>query len=639
MNIKFLHSHLLEYLDTKATPKQIAEYLSLCGPKIEKISNDFVYSIEITTNRIDAFSVYGIAREAVAILPRFGVKAKLKRLPNDSANFVRKVNYLSVVVDSKLCPRFTAVLIKNVKIGESPEIIKTRLAVAGVRSINNVVDISNYIMLELGQPVHTFDYDKIKGSKMVLRESVKGESITTLDGKNFTLTGGDIVIEDGAGRLIDLAGIMGGNLSAVSDMTKNVLLFVQAYEPNHIRKTSMTLSQRTTAATIFEKGTDTELVAPAILKAISMFEKICKGTAEKLILDIYPNPYKPIKISVAKEFINRRLGVNIEKKEITNYLNLLEFEVIWEKDVLEVLVPSFRSNDTTDPEDVVEEVARIYGYHNLPSVLMSGNLTGRASSPSFTFEEKLKNYLSDWGGNEVYTLSLVPKEFTNELSLKLKNPLGSDGEYLRTSLMSSLIEAAQKNLGTIENFHLFEMANVYLPKKNDLPEERLMLAGIFNNYNFRSAKGIVEALVEKIGIKTKFEILEKKGFAAGKCAQIKVGSEKIGWIGYLENNDFIYYEFEVQKLFVAQGHKEYKVISKYPPQIEDITLVFPEKTKIGEVVEEVPNMELKDIFKNAYTFRVRYHNPEKTLTDSEVEVMRNKILQIIKSKFGGNLKS
>jgi len=217
-------------LNTKATPGKVAEYLSLCGPsteRVEKYGNDFIYDIEVTTNRIDTASVYGIAREASAILPRFKIAAKLKPIRQTSNEFVfiKNVNYVTAQVNPNLCPRFTAVLIRNVEIGESPDLIKTRLESAGVRAINNIVDISNYVMLELGQPVHTFDYDKIKGAKMILRESKKGEKITTLDSKEFTLPGGDIVIEDGEGRLIDLAGIMGGALSAVDEGTKNILLF------------------------------------------------------------------------------------------------------------------------------------------------------------------------------------------------------------------------------------------------------------------------------------------------------------------------------------------------------------------------------------------------------------------------------
>jgi phenylalanyl-tRNA synthetase beta chain len=650
MDIKILDSWLREFVETKAKPAELQKFLSLCGPSVErteKSGNDYVYDIEVTTNRIDTASVYGIAREASAILPRFGIRAKLARLKTTSKDnaFVKNVKYLDVSVDSKLCKRFTAVLIKNVKIGDSPEIVKTRLESAGVRSINNVVDISNYIMIELGQPVHTFDYDKIKGAKMILRESKNGEKIVTLDNKEFILKGGDIVIEDGEGRLIDLAGVMGGNLSAVSNDTKNVLLFVQTYDPVHVRKTSMRLAQRTMAATIFEKGTDTELVTVGILKGIDLFKSMCGGVVEREIIDIYPSPVKSKKISLNIDFIERHLGVSISKKDISSYLSSLEFENTWKGNNLEVNVPSFRSLDVTGPEDVIEEIARIYGYHNMPSEIMTGKLTDRSTSPQFAFEEKIKNYLSGWGGVEVYTLSLVSKEFIGAGALKLKNPLGSDSEYLRTSHLPSLISAADENIGTFESFHLFEMSNVYIPKKDNLPEERLMLAGIFEGYKYRDAKGIIEALLEKIHFDVNFEMVESKGFAAGKCAVVLAGKEEVGRIGYPENSKYIYYEFEVEKLHkLSAKTNEYIPIPKYPAQVEDITLAFPENTKMGEVGDSiasnslVKNWELTGTYKGSFTFRIWYQNPEKTLTDAEVEKERIKILQRLKEKFGGQIK-
>lgn len=652
MDIKILDSWLKDYLDTKAAPAKIAECLSLCGPSIErvkKLDKDFVYSIEVTTNRVDTASVYGIAREASAILPRFKIPAKLKRIKSENSNFkfVQKVNYLDANVDSKLCPRFCAVLIRNVKIGDSSEIIKNRLESADVRSINNVVDISNYIMLALGQPVHTFDYDKIMGASMTLRESKKGEKITTLDNKTFTLSGGDIVIEDGEKRLIDLAGVMGGNLSSVGSNTKNVLLFVQTYDPVRIRKTSMSLAQRTQAATIFEKGTDPELVSLGMLEAINLFEKHTAGIAEKTILDIYPSVYKPKSVTTNIDFIESRLGVSISKKEITDILNSLEFESTWSGNSLNVIPPTFRAQDIQIQEDVVEEIARLYGYYNLPSVLMNGVIPEQSEiSKLFSFETNVKNILSGWGGVEVYTLSLVPESYTKGTSLKLKNPLGSDTEYLRTSLMPSLVSAANDNKGTYKEYHLFEISNVYIPQKNDIPEERLMLAGIFEGYDFRNAKGVIEALLEKIKIKSSFEVQENDGYAAGQSASISVDGKTIGSIGYVEDSSFVYYEFEMQKLLNSQQKIQYKEISKFPAQIEDVTIVFPEKTKIGEVVESITstnrfieNIELRDIFDNAFTFRVRYQDSERTLTNVDVEKIRSKILEEVKSKFGGTIKS
>ncbi len=651
MDIKILDSWLRDYLTTQAKPDAIAKYLSLCGPsveRIEKYGRDFVYDIEVTTNRVDSASVYGIAREASAILPRFGIKANLKPVKSQSNefSFTKNVNYLKAAVDFKLCQRFTAILIKNVKINDSPEWLKQRLESAGVRSINNVVDVSNYIMIALGQPVHTFDYDKIKGAKMILRESKKGERIKTLDSKEFNLPGGDIVIEDGEGRIIDLAGIMGGDLSAVSSETKNVLLFVQTYNPVNIRKTSMALAHRTTAATIFEKGTDTELVAPAILEAINLFKKITGGTPEKNIIDIYPNPYKTKVVKIDLNFIEERLDISIPKKDITNYLNLLEFESVWKGNTLSVNIPSFRAKDVETSEDILEEIARIYGYHNLPSQIMDGEIPTRPENPQFAFEIQLKNYLCGWGGNEVYTLSLVSGKFTDEKSLKLKNPLGTDSEYLRTSLMPSLLDAASENLGTIDDFHIFEMANIYIPKVNNLPEEKLILAGVFSGYSYRDAKGVIEALFEKLHIKINFESLDAKGFVASKCASIIAGKEILGKIGVSEKVNLIYYEFDFQKLFkVSTLPVSFNEISKYPSQIEDLTIYLPERTRVGDVTKSIvlSNKFINEVayigeFNSNYTFKVKYHNPDKTLTNEEVEKIRESVLKNIKDKFGGTFK-
>jgi phenylalanyl-tRNA synthetase beta chain len=339
--------------------------------------------------------------------------------------------------------------------------------------------------------------------------------------------------------------------------------------------------------------------------------------------------------------------VTIPKKDISDYLNSLEFESVWKGDTLSVSIPSFRARDVDSPEDILEEIARIYGYHNLPSQIMSGEIPNRPVNSIFSFEMKLKEMLSGWGGTEIYTLSLVPKEYVDEKWLKLKNPLGTESEYLRTSLMPSIISAALNNLRTVENFHLFEMTNVYLPLANDLPEEKLMLGGMFSGYSYRTAKGIIEALLEKLHINTGFREEDSKGFDANKCAVIKSKNEIIGKIGIPQNSNFVYYEFDVKKLAeLSPVVITYQEIPKYPAQIEDVTLTFPEKTRIGNVIELVKSVnqlikkiELKDIYKDAYTFRIEYQDPEKTLTNEDVEKIRNEILQKVKEKFGGQVKN
>jgi len=655
MDILILDSWLREYIKTEASADNVAEYLSLSGPSVDKIEpvgrakkKDYVYHIEVTTNRVDSASVYGIAREAAAILPRFGQKIRFNQLKYDlKQNFVNKVDYLEAKVDHKLCPRFTAVLIKDVEIKPSSEKIRERLSSIGVRPINNIIDISNYLMYELGQPMHTFDYDKIKGSKMLLRASKKGEKLTTLDGKTHKLQGGDIVIEDGGGRLIDLAGIMGGENSQVDSKTKNVLLFVQTYNPQNIRSTSMSLSLRSEAAVLFEKGLDTELVTLGIKRGIELFEKLTLGKAEPEILDLYPNPYKPKRLKTEIEFVTSRLGVEIEKKEISRLLGALGFKTSWSGKYINIIMPSFRANDISIPEDIVEEIARIYGYHNLPSYLMQGNLPEPPKNTPFKFEVEVKQILKGMGSTEVYNYSMVPKEFVEKNALRLKNPLGAESEYMRDSLRPSLVQSIKQNSGEKNPFHLFEMANVYIPRKGKLPNEKIVLAGIFSNYTYRETKGVIESLLEQLNINTEYKPEDKQHFLPSRRVKITTGNNQLGELGILDEKRLIYYEFDVEKLRKSSKRvSSYKKIPKYPAQIEDITLTLPERTRVGDVVSSissasklVKSVELTDIFKDAYTFRIWYQHPGKTLTDKEVEVIRKKILQVVKKKFGATIKS
>ncbi|MBU0572244.1 phenylalanine--tRNA ligase subunit beta [Patescibacteria group bacterium] len=649
MDIIVSDNWLKDYLKTTASPKALARSLSLSGPSVDKIergSGDFLYHIEITTNRVDTAGIYGIAREAAAILPRFKIQAKLLPLRTKSKqSFARKVKYLDVKIDPKLCLRFAAVLIKNVKIKPSPDYIKERLMAVGERPINNIVDISNYIMHEIGQPVHTFDYDKIRGSKMILRASKKGEKLTTLDGKTHQLPGGDIVIEDGEGRLIDLAGIMGGQNSAVDSSTKNVLLFVQTYNPVNIRKTYMNLAQRTEAAVLFEKGLDTELVGLGIKRGIDLFVKLTGGKPENTVLDIYPKPYKARRVITTLTFFEKRLGIKLSKSEISKYLNLLGFETSWNGKKLETLVPSFRANDIFLAEDILEEVARLYGYHNLPSSLMTGAIPDPLVDAPFDFEDNIKNLLSGWGGVEAYTLSTVPESSVETGALKLKNPLGKESSFMRTSLMPSLIKALKENTGEKEPFHLFEIANAYLPRKNMLPDEKMILAGIFANTNYREAKGIIEALLEKLNADVKFVVEDGKVFSASKRSIIKSNNVKIGQLGVLEESS-IYYEFDLGLLKkISLAITPYTTIPKYPAQIEDMTLVLPSKTRIGEVAafiesahKNLVKVELVTIYKDSHTFRLWYQHPEKTLNNKDVEIIRNKVVSGLREKFGARTK-
>jgi phenylalanyl-tRNA synthetase beta chain len=659
MDILVPHSWLKNYLKTSAKPEKVMEYLSLCGPSVERVtetdkgSKDYIYSIEVTTNRVDSASVYGIAREAAAILPRFDIKADL--LPVEvkaKQKLVKSVNYLDTKVDPKLAPRFTAILIRDVKTKKSPDWVIDRLEKVGVRGINNVVDISNYLMHELGQPVHTFDWDKIKDQKMILRASKKGEKLTTLDGKVHELPGNDIVIEDGSGKIIDLCGIMGGENSAIDEKTKNVLLFVQTYNPLNIRRTSMALAHRTEAASLFEKGLDPENVELTIRRGIDLFVELCEGKPEKEILDIYPLPYKPTVVVTSLDFIDERLGASVSRKDVTNFLTSLGFKTEWKADELIVTVPSWRAADVSIPEDILEEVARLYGYFNLPSTLMSGNLPEPLADAPFAFESKIKQILKGYGGVEVYTYSMTSRAKADLNSnpswvLKIRNPLGTDSEYMRLSLAPSLADAAKYNTNEKTPYFLYEIANVYLPTRGNLPEEKRMLGVVYANHDYAEAKGVLESLQNELGAVITQKAEDEQGFKKGQRLGLYTAKTLIGQFGVLDESNLIYFEFDLMALkAIFNPLSGYKPISKYPPQIEDMTFVWKPDLFMADVMgsikyidRHITDVELVSVYENSRTFRITYQSEKKTLTDAEVEKIRTKIIKNLEEEYNLFLKN
>ena len=647
MNIFIPFSWLEDYLDTDATPSEIAKYLSLCGPSVdrtEKKGNDFVFDVEITTNRVDAMSILGIAREASAILPRFGKKAKLHRI--NKTNIANNTLLdIQIKNDPELCNRILAVKLENIKIGRSPDLIRRRLEMVGQRALNSAIDITNYVMWEAGHPIHVFDYDKIKEKKIIVREAKKGESLITLDDKKHTLKGGEVVFDNGKGEIIDLPGIMGTKNSSVDEKTKNVLLWVESIDPTKIRQASIGLNIRSQAAILNEKSVDHNLGEDAILRAVKLYKEICGAKPGSKLVDINPNPYKGKSVTTSIDHIESILGIKLEKGSVTSYLKALGFEVKWKGNEIAASVPSHRANDISIPEDIVEEVARIHGYSRLPGKIMEGQIPQKPELDIFDFEDKLKSYLFALGGHEIYTMSLVGKDWFENDAVELANPLGEDTKYLRTSLAPSLSAAAKTNSTAEKKLHIFEVANTYHKRKSSLPEEKLTLAGLFVNYNFRNAKGIVESLLEFLNINHQEVVVKNnRWFISDSSVSISSGNTEIGKFGKLKSG-FFYYEFEVEKLQKAHNPiNKFVVPSKYPPQIEDLTLRIQPGTYIYDVINTikashkfVSDCTLHDIYENAYTFRINYHNPKKTLTDKEVKKIRDQIIEKLKKGSGVNI--
>ncbi|MFA5770461.1 MAG: phenylalanine--tRNA ligase subunit beta [Patescibacteria group bacterium] len=629
MNIRITYNWLLDYLDTDATPYEMQKYLSLCGPSIEtveKVGSDYVFDIEITSNRIDTASVIGVAQEAQAILPMFGKKAKIKLNPLTDFKFdqIKAGSGFDLRVDIKnpnLVSRFTSLIFDQVQIGDSPKFIQDRLRLAGVKVINNVVDISNYLMITLGQPIHMFDYDKIANHHMIVRESKKGEKLVTLDEKEITLPGGDIVIEDGSGKLIDLCGIMGGFNSAISSKTKRVLLFVQTYNKSKIRKTTMTTGQRTIAATFFEKGLDEQRVVATTVNATQLLEKYCQGKIVSKIQDIYPTPTKLKTINVQYELIDKLIGVKINRKTINNILTNLGFivEIDPKNEIIWVTIPSFRTNDINIPEDIVEEVARVYGYQNIPSVLQPPAYVNQPKGMEdlFVFQNRIKIFLKHLGLNEVINYSMISRGMIEDSGLKiedhlrLSNSISEDIEYLRTSLLPSLTKNIKENQGKKDILKLFEIGKVYLPVGNkdlcSLPQEIYRL-GIATNTDYYDLKGIIEAIYKELNI--------------------NVGAiQESSFPEIIEKDNMFLFEIDFQSLIDnCQLVPTYKPLHPYAIIKLDKTFeihpqttyeVIRQKASLSKLLQKV---QVVTLYQNKLTLRFYYSSPDRNITEDEAKI-------------------
>ncbi len=660
MNIKITYNWLREYLNTDADPYELQKYLSLDGPSIEtvdKVGEDYVFDIEITSNRVDAASVFGVAQEAQAILPQFGKRAILIDNPVEKylfKNIEQSSTSLQLNIeqfDQKLCTRFTALILSNIHIGPSPELIKNRLQWCGIQSINNVVDISNYLMLSFGQPTHMFDYDKIGGHLMHMRESQKGEKLITLDGRDIKLPGGDIVIEDKHG-LIDLCGIMGGLNSAITSETKNIVFFVQTYNKRKIRKTSMTTGQRTVAATYFEKGLDEERVEPTLVFGVELLKQYAGAQVASQLYDIYPKRFTPTIIKVTQKDIDRLIGVELEPTRIEDILRRLGFGVENKNKKFIVSVPSFRKDDIAIKEDIVEEVARVYGYHNLPNNIQPSAYVKQPKDIDMLFEiqKKIKYFFKYRGFNEVMNYSMVSADTIRKLDgnleqmLALSNTISEEIKFMRTSLLPSLIKNVADNQGKKETLNFFELAKVYLPKKDDLPDEKFRL-GIITTFNFYELKGTIELLLKQFNINYSFKKSNHSLLSDGVQAEIFI-DEHAGAVGKLKSmykdrfnikEDVHVAEIEIAPIIThAKQLPMYQSPSQYAVVKLDLTIPMTDKTYEQMKIlafEKSPllhDMEVTDVYKNNVTMRFYFSNIAKNISEEEAK----KELQTIKDTLG-----
>ena len=671
MNILIPHRWLLEHLETQANPATIQKDVSLCGPSIERLNQvlgDAVYDIEVTTNRVDSMSVRGVAQEAAAILPEFGVKAVLK--PLKLTTITKTITSpklppldIKVINNDGLSHRILAIKLTNVHLKPSPRWLRERLEQVGQRAINNVIDITNYIMWEMGHPVHAFDYDKLTRKTIIVRVAKKGEKLTTLDHKTHSLSGGEVVFDDGTGEIIDLPGIMGTANTVVSDDTTNVLLWIESIDAVKIRQASMGMSIRSQAAILNEKGVDPNLALPAIARAVELYQAVCRATLGSKLLDIYPHPQVPKTITLTQVKLDSYLGLHIKPKRVAGILNNLGCQVSTSgqtdpfNTLYKVTPPSSRTKDLTIYQDLIEEVARIYGYHHLPSQVMPTSIPDTPTTENFDLELAVKNMLVGFGANEVYTYSMVSEALATRSGyalsdhLKIKNPLIDDFVYLRRSLVPSLMAVFADNPG--QKLTVFEMQNVFHPKvrPTDLPQEQLQLC-ILSNHSYEHLKGVVDALLQKLYLNAVVvPAAHSHDHFSHAAGQIMSGDQVLGYIGKIKHSDLYAAVFDfaiIERL--AHSHPTYLPVITSAPIIEDLTFALPTHTYIGQVISAMKavsplifTITQKDLYRPAnadlqnITFTLVYRHPKQTLSVKDIVPIRKKVVLKLKKVYRAEL--
>ncbi|MDD2371745.1 MAG: phenylalanine--tRNA ligase subunit beta [Firmicutes bacterium] len=638
--------------------------------------HDEVLDLGLTPNRADCYGIYNVAKEI--ILKKDFVLKELETLKGDLAE-----DGLEIIINNEdLCHRYVARKIKNVKIEPSPLWFANLLRNVGVRPINNIVDITNYVMFELGQPMHAFDYDKLEGGKIIVDIANDGELFTTLDGKERKLEKDMLLIKDGV-KSVALAGVMGGFNSEVDENTKNILFESANFNSASIRRTSRKLGLRSEASGRFERGLSEDIALKAMNRAMFLVELLGAGQVEKSYFESYPVKQVIPTITSTVKRVNAILGMNIKSEEIIDIYNKLNFKVEVEDNNL-LVTPSPHRIDVKTEIDLVEEVVRVYGYENIPATLPIGSTNTIKVEYKVKLIDQIKSYLADYGLNEIVSYSFIDKlsygkcgySFAGDERLKVMNPLSENQSYMREKLLPGIIEIASRNYKRQRrNIGIFEVGRVFKGTDDKLPEENLQL-GIFllenevkewygkTKNDFYTLKGLLEKLVSDISNKKLvFEKLtDMKTLHPGRSASIISNKEIIGHIGEIHPNVLGEYDIKEKgfyleldlKSFVEPMTKQYSSLPKYPSIERDLAVILPKDlnyAKIYDVISKSSNnmvvgCRIFDIFEGpqigadvkSVAFSLIYQNPEKTMTDDEVSEIHNNIVNELVDNLGARLR-
>ncbi|CAG9619573.1 phenylalanine--tRNA ligase subunit beta [Sutcliffiella rhizosphaerae] len=643
---------------------------------------DKVLELGLTPNRSDALSMLGVAYEVGAILGR---EVKWPSTEYAANNEVAE-DYISVKVEAEEDnPLYVAKVVKNIKIAPSPLWMQARLMAAGIRPHNNVVDITNYILLEYGQPLHAFDYDRLGSKEILVRRAQKGEKITTLDDTERTLTEDHLVITNGI-EPIALAGVMGGANSEVQSDTTTVLLESAYFNGVTIRKASKDHGLRSEASARYEKGIDPARTREAAERAISLMEQYAGGEVVSGSVEANTLTIEPAIVTTTVEKINSVLGTSITSEEVKDIFTRLQFGVAEDNGSFTVTVPT-RRGDITIEEDLVEEVARLYGYDNIPTTLPVSAATPGVLTPYQAMRRKVRRYLEGAGLIQNITYSLTSEERAKQFALedgeaiRLAMPMSEERSTLRLSLVPHLLDALQHNIArSLQANAVYEIGSVFIGKENTtLPEEKERLAGALTGLweqhpwqgekkavDFFVVKGILEGMFRILGVEESISYarLEKDGLHPGRTAEVLLNGKSIGFVGQLHPE--ILNEIDLPETYVFEldlvslltenvGEIQYEAIPRFPSISRDIALVVDRNVPAGELQEIIKStggsllkeVQVFDVYegdkidtsKKSVAFALRYYHPEHTLTDEEVTKVHNKVLQAVEEKFAAVLRS
>ncbi len=630
-------------------------------------NDDTVVEFEITNNRPDCYSIIGLARESAAA---FGKTMRHHEPVVQGSEAGDIYDYLDVeVLATELCNRYTARMVANVKIAPSPKWLRQRLRANGVRPINNIVDITNYVMLEYGQPMHAFDYRYITSGKIVVREAEEGETLTTLDGNVRNLTPGMLVIADD-NRAIGLAGVMGGENSEIVDDTTTVVFESANFNGTSIRQTALALGMRTEASGKFEKNLDPMMTVPAVQRACELVELLNAGDVLDGTIDVINYVPQPKTLPLEPEKVNRLLGTDLSKEQMVEYLNALEIPV----DGDTILVPSFRP-DLNLMADIAEEVGRSFGYNEIPTTAFKTSTQG-GYTPFMKLESKAGTLCRALGYSEIITYSFVsptvfdkirlPEDSCLRNALRIQNPLGEDTSIMRTIALPSMLEILSRNNAYHnKSAKLYELAKIYLPKDGEvLPEEpKMLLLGTYGaNETFFSLKGELEAILSGLRVKkaSYTAVSDNPSYHPGRCAKVTVNGIDVGYMGQVhplvcQNYDIdteVYCaELNFSALFEQTlPEATYTPLPKYPSVTRDLALVCDEATTVAQLEDCITaaggkllrKVTLFDIYrgkgipegKKSMAFSLELRADDRTLTDEDSVGVTNKVLAKLEADLG-----